>query len=298
MNVSILEPQKTSVSSHRLRAWGLISALALTPLVSAAQGVSLASGFTDFTTWNRFGSALADNQTPGNGFTYSTLILTNPGIGGSAGAGFAPDALTLDFNQSFTFDFRFFIPAGPTARGDGLTFTLAGTPGVGNGGSGLGYKGLSADSLAIAVDTFNFDGEPVSPSLQVLQGGSVSPLAFTETGIGDGIRDPNFQWLATVLYTPSGNDDETGVLEATIAPLTQPNNLGIFAVSAPVDLSGLGAVVQGGHAVFFGFTASSGLADDGHFITSAMPTPIPLPAGLWLLSSALAGTGFFRRRRA
>ena len=62
---------------------GLVGvSLGLSSPVQAVQGVSLASGFTDFTTWSRFGSATANNFTPGNGFTYSDLVLTQTGVGG------------------------------------------------------------------------------------------------------------------------------------------------------------------------------------------------------------------------
>src|ERR1700741_2545007 len=76
----------------------------------ADQGVPLAYTYADFTTWTLYGSASASNTTPGNGFTYSDLMLTPPGSGGMAGAGFAPAAIALDYNQAFTFDFHFFIP--------------------------------------------------------------------------------------------------------------------------------------------------------------------------------------------
>ena len=256
---------------------------------SAAQGVSLASGFTDFTTWTRFGSASAQNDTPGNGFTYSNLNLTAPNVGGQAGAGFAPGPITLDFNQAFVFDFHFFIPVSQGLRGDGLTFTLAGTPAVGTGGSGLGYEGLGTDSIAFAVDTFHFSGDPVSPSLQILKSGNVTPLAFTETGLGDTLRDPNFQWRATVSYAPSGLGDNSGLLSGEILHA----NLGTFTVSAAVDFNAVGMV---GNPVYYGFTASNGLATDGHFVTSAVPVPEPGTALLWL-----AGVGLMvqvaRRRR-
>ena len=260
--------------------------IGLVPVVSAAQGVNLTSGFTDFTTWNLYGSATASNFTPGNGFTYSELRLTYPGVAGSAGAGFAPDSLTLDFNQAFSFDFNFFIPAGTVLRGDGMTFTLTDTPGLGGAGSGLGYEGFTGASIAFAIDTFHFEGEPVSPSLQILQSGSTTPLAYTETGLGDDVRDAGWQWRATVDFTPSGNDDEMGTLTGSI---TRPD-FGTFSVSADVNLSGLG------HTVYYGFTASNGLADDGHFVTSAVPVPEPETWAMLLAGLGLVGVSTRRAR--
>ncbi len=276
-------------TARHLFAAALLGA-ALASSAHADPGVSMAWSYRDFTTWQLFGTATAQNDVPGNGFMYSNLVLTAPASHDAAGAGFAPGALALDFNQTFSFDFHFFIPASQDTRGDGLTFTLTDATGVGNGGSGLGYEGLSARSVALAIDTFHFDGEPVSPSLQLLSGGSVTPLAATETGLGDAIRGSTYQWYAALHYTPSGNGDNTGVLTGTLENLDH----GSFSVSAAVDFDALGLV---GVPVFCGFTAANGLATDGHFVTSAMPVPEP---GRWAL--VLAGLGWLallaRRRSA
>lgn len=260
-----------------------------TPAAHAQQGVNMAWTYRDFNTWTLYGDATVQNATPGNGFTYSTLLLTAPGTGGQGGAGFAPAALTMDFNQAFSFDFHFFLPANAGLRGDGFTFTMTDATGVGSAGSGLGYDGLSTASVAIAVDTFHFDGEPVSPSLQILSGGSVTPLASTETGLGDAIRDPDFQWYASVQYTPSGNDDNAGTLTGTIEHL----NLGSFTVSSQVSFASLGLV---GVPVFYGFTGANGLATDGHFITSAMAVPEPATGAMILAGMAWLGLVAQRRR--
>ena len=287
-----------------LRKFCFAAALLSLGLVSGAQaqqGVSLASGFTDFTSWHLSGSATAAN-TVQNGFSYSSLQLTTAGQGGQGGAGFAPTALTLDFNQAFNFDFHFFISAGTVLRGDGLTFTLAGAaptasgiPEVGGAGSDLGYGGIS-NSLAFAVDTFHFDGEPVSPSLQILRNGSASPLAFTQTGLGDNIRDPLLQYYATVSFTPSGNNDESGILKGSIFHPA----FGTFSVSSAVDLSQLGVALDMngdplGHRLYYGFTAANGLADDGHFITSAVL--VPEPSTYAMLMAGVATLVFVARRR-
>jgi hypothetical protein len=197
-------------------------------------------------------------------------------------------------NQPFAFNFLFRIDAGQVVRGDGLTFVLLAEPGLGQAGSGLGYQGLSG--VAFAIDTFNFESEPESPSLQILKDGVVNPPhAFFETTLGNGIRAG--EWAASVSYTPSGNSDETGTLLGTISHGT----LGLYSVSAEVDMSLVGnAVFDGdgfyiGREVFYGFTAANGLADDGHLILTAVPEPstyVTVLAGLGLLGWRL------RRRRA
>lgn len=276
-----------------------LRALVLSTLVSAGfvtsamaqQGVPIASGgfLTDFTTWTLAGSATATTFTPGNGFTYSLLTLTQPATGGQGGSGFAPAALAMDFNLPFFFDFNFYIPTSTGLRGDGMTFTLATAAGLGTAGSGLGYESIN-NSVAFAIDTFNFDGEPVSPSLQILTQGSTTPLASTLTGLGDTIRDPDFQWYASVSYLPSGNGDNTGMLTGRIEHL----NLGSFEVATSVDFSALGLV---GNPVFYGFTAANGLATDGHIVTSAIPVPEP---GTWAMLAlglaAVAGWSWRRRQ--
>lgn len=273
---------------HTLLITALL-ALGLLPTAQAQQGVGLTTGLTDFNSWTLAGSSSALNETPGNGFTYSNLVLTSTGTGGQAGSGFAPTALMMDFNRAFHFDFNFFIPANVDGlRGDGMTFTLAAAPGLGGGGSGLGYENLNPASVAFAIDTFHFFGESVSPSLQILAGGSVAPLATTETGLGDTIRDPNFQWRAEVDYLPSGNNDQAGLLTGRIVHF----NLGSFAVAAAVDFGALGL---DGSAVHYGFTASNGLATDGHWVTSAIPVP---ELQTWaLLLAGLAAVGWMAKRR-
>lgn len=282
----------------------VILSVAIAVTTGPAHGVSLvsgsdtlASGFTDFSTWNLLGSATASNFTPGNGFTYSDLVLTSAGSGNQAGAGFAPGSVLMNFNRTFTFASSFFVAPGSVAQGDGMTFVITGNdplsqPVLGNAGSDLGYGGSAPGSFAFAIDTFNFTGEPASPSIQILQDGSVTPLAFTETGLAD-IRDPSYyQWWGTLSYTPSGNDDETGTLTGTIDQYVGGLS---FSVSTNVDWSGVGTAEYDtntgqylGRRVYYGFTAGNGLADDGHFVTSATAV-VPVPAAAWLFGSGMLG---------
>lgn len=261
----------------------------------AQQGVDLldqAHG-PNFAAWTTYGSAIGSNFDGGNGFTYSTLDLTLAGTGAQAGAGWAPAPLVMDFNSAFSFRFAFNIHNTPDQlRGDGFTFVLADATGLGNAGSGLGYEGLSARSVAFAVDTFNFNGEPLSPSVQILSGGSVTPLAATETGLGDSIRNAQYALIGTVSYAPSGQGDNAGTLTGTI---WNPD-LGSFSVQAQVDFSALGL---SGAPVVYGFTGANGLATDGQTIQWGAPVAsVPEPDAAALLLAGLASVGLLARRRA
>jgi hypothetical protein len=142
----------------------------------------------------------------------------------------------------------------------------------------------------MAIDTFNFDGEPVSPSLQILADGSNTPLASVETGLGDSIRNADYQWFGSLAYTPSGLDDNAGMLEATIDHL----NLGSFSVQAAVDFGALGLA---GQSVYYGFTASNGLATDGHATSWGTAVPVPEPQTWLMLLAGLAAVGWMGQRR-
>jgi hypothetical protein len=275
-----------------------VLATALTGPALAGQGF-VYLGQADYASWQLLGAATLSTA-QANGYNYQSIALTQTGVGGSAGAAYAPGPVTLDFNQPFEFAFPFFIAAGSVLRGDGMAFVLASQPQLGDAGSGLGYAGL--DGVAFAVDTFHFNGEPVSPSLQILAGGEVgAPLAFSETGLGDTIRDPALQWIGSLSYLPSGHGDETGTLTGAI---TRPD-LGTFSVmAADVPMSAFGVAVLDpdtlaviGRQVYYGFSAANGLADDGHFVTSAVPVPEPQTYAMLLAGMLLMGVMVQRRQR-
>jgi hypothetical protein len=289
-----------------LAAPALLLALAL-PRPAQALDVDLGQN-VDFSTWTLLGAArtyttpaLAYPGGPVVGIAHE-LVLTDA-VSDSVGAGFAPDTLRINFNQDFSFRFQAFL-YGSDIRGDGMSFVLTTqtTPALGGGGSDLGYGGSGMPGYAFAIDTFDFPGQPESPSLQILRDGSATPVAYTETGLGDDIR--NLQsWSVEVRYTASGNNDETGLLEASIF---RPD-LGSFSVRSAADWSVIGSAETDpdtgdylGRRVLYGFTVSNGLASDGHLVTSLAPVPEPstyamLLAGLALMVSLVGRRSVSRR---
>ena len=116
------------------------------------------------------------------------------------------------------------------------------------------------------MDAFHFNGRAVSPACRCWRAAPVTPLAATETGLGDNIRVINYQWFGAVHYTASGLGDSAGTFTGTI-PTTSTT---AASVSRPRWTCGAGLA---GLPVYVGFTGANGLADDGHFITSAVPVP-------------------------
>lgn len=285
---------------NTLASLGLLSGLALAPQAHALD-IDLRTG-VDFSTWSLLGDArtlstpaLAGPGGPQVGIMRE-LVLTDA-IGDRTGAAYAPGSLVINFNQDFSFQFHAFL-YGSELRGDGMAFVITTQmdPQAGGGGTGLGYERPDLPGYAFAIDTFHFEDEPVSPSLQILRDGSITPVAATETGLGDTVR--NLQsWTATVEYVASGNLDEAGTLSATIF---RPD-LGSFSVSSAADWSGFGAYEvddEGnylGRRVRYGFTAATGAASDGHLVASLAPVPEPQTAAMLLAGLVVMGT-LMRRR--
>ena len=100
----------------------------------------------------------------GNAATASTsdgtVLRLAAATGGQSGAAYSTTPVTLGNNAAFNtqFQFRFTNPGGWDPA-DGITFVITtNTTGLGAGGLGMGYQGVSGNSVAIEFDTFNNTG--------------------------------------------------------------------------------------------------------------------------------------------
>jgi hypothetical protein len=86
-----------------------------------------------------------------------TVLRVTPAAGSQSGAVYSTTAVSLGSNATFStqFQFRFTNPGGWDPA-DGITFLLStNTTGLGAGGVGIGYEGVSGNSVAIEFDTYN-----------------------------------------------------------------------------------------------------------------------------------------------
>lgn len=258
--------------------------------------------FENYSLWSRLGTTSYQGSLIPD-YVSHMLILTAPQQDDSAAAAFSPYETTINLNEPFTVSFYFFMAPGQVLSGDGMTFIMTSSaPALGFGGSDLGYGGSGLDGYAFGIDTFAFGDETQAPSLEILEGGSATPIASVATGLPS-LMDPSFfTWVGTVSYEPSGNEDETGTLTGR---LDQAEGELVFTVSAPVDWSNTGQAVFDpeteqyvGRNLRFGFSAATGLSDDGHFVLGLEPLPEPALAAMLFAGTTFLGSVARRRSRA
>ncbi|MGP8247979.1 MAG: BACON domain-containing protein [Bryobacteraceae bacterium] len=114
-------------------------------------------------TFNGFAS-MAGLTLVGNAATASTsdgtVLRLTPAAASQSGAAYSTTPVTLGNNAVFNtqFQFRFTNPGGWDPA-DGITFVITtNTKGLGAGGVGMGYQGVSGSSIAIEFDTYNNTG--------------------------------------------------------------------------------------------------------------------------------------------
>ena len=249
------------------------------------------SAFASTTGLTLVGNAATTSTTDG------TVLRLTPATSGQSGAAYSTTPVTLGNNATFStqFQFRFTNPGGWDPA-DGITFVLGtSTTGLGAGGVGMGYQGVSGKSVAIEFDTFNNTGYGLgnndgnsSNHVSIDTNGNLTNTDLTNVyGNGScGFTNGN---PAQNSYTVAGCMSNGHLWTANISydgsnltvTLTDPAEGSSFtAINAyPINL----ASTLGQNTAYVGFTAGTGSGWENHDIvnwTFANTAQIPATGAL------------------
>jgi len=171
--------------------------------------------------------------------------------GGGTGSGFWNSRISLGTDKSFSAYFTFQIDGACIGGGDGMAFVIkSSTADLGDGGSGLGYAGISP-SIAVELDTY---GENSGNHIAIVEDGKPYEM-HTAYAI------PSFTLrCGTVGHVWVDYNGVTDLFEVRLSTTTtRPAEV---LVSATIDL----ATKFAGNNVFVGFTAGTGGATSNHYV--------------------------------
>lgn len=287
-------------ANYDIRSWDFDSQ------ESASAPAAVAPTEFDFPSFGGFDPFFTFNGTGSAGVVGDRLRLTDNSAS-QAGSAIFSEAVTLAPN--FRFHTKFSVeltlpggggPAGPGVNGpgaDGMTFVLATGPNgpniVGGGGGALGLDGISANFVAVELDTWGggaFDGGIVAGQQHVGVDASnttlIGPASYGTANLprfNDG--GEHFVWIDYF--------GETEEMKVYVSDVDAKPAMPTLTVS--IDVAGILGYLN--EDVYMGFTAGTGGAVNVHEVLSWSLAAVPEPSTYVLLSMGVAGLFFARRRR-
>ena len=260
-------------------------------------------------TFNGFTSAagltMVGSAAPFSSSVDGTVLRLTPALKNQDGAAYSTTPVTLGNNATFSTQFQFrFSQAGGTKPADGITFVLAtNATGLGSNGYGMGYQGVSGNSVAIEFDTYD------NTNIVFNDGNSSNHVAIDTNGNLTNTNLTNVYGKATCDFSSGNPNTAAGCMsngDLWTVNINYDGSKLTVTLTDPAEGSSFTAIngyainlasVLGQNTAYVGFTAGTGNGFENHDIVSWTFANTAQAACTYSLStssaSVAAGSGNF-----